>query len=108
MGANSKPDQLVSGGRPQKIAFKVYSKNDCKWCMLAKDLLDKYGFQYHVIEIGKDITKPEFLEMTGMEQGKATVPQIYYGNVRIGGYAELSQVLASQLGLVGKNGEIDA
>ncbi len=90
------------------MSFKVFSKNNCNWCLMAKDLLDKYGFPYDVVEVGKDISKAEFLEMTGLEEGKATVPQIYYGKVRIGGYAELSLVLAQKMGLVGKNGEIDA
>ena len=64
----------------------VYSKNYCPYCKAAKTLLSKRGLNYEEIDVQKDNNK--FQEMLKRSQ-RRTVPQIFFGDLHIGGYTDL-------------------
>lgn len=70
----------------------IYSKKDCKYCVMAKKLLDGKWLKYDVI----DVTDNEELkkEMISRSGGKRTVPQIFINNIHIGGYDSLEKYLS--------------
>lgn len=40
----------------------MYSKDNCPWCVRAKDLMNVKDEEYTEIKIGRDITREEFME----------------------------------------------
>ena len=80
----------------------VYTKSDCKYCLAAKNVLNREGITYEEINLDdEEIRKTTINELNKkiLECGDGvckveggiinTVPQIYFGNRRIGGYKEL-------------------
>lgn len=65
----------------------IYSKDQCPWCERAKSLLELHNVAYNEIKIGRDITREEFLEQV---PNVRTVPQIFVGTTRVGGFDDLS------------------
>lgn len=65
----------------------VYSKYDCGFCVKAKNLLDSLGVRYEEIDVHHDHEARDFLK----EQGLKTVPQIFKGDILIGGFTDLVQ-----------------
>ena len=74
----------------------VYSKTNCKYCDLAKDLLKNYNLTYNEISLNNDSDRYIFYEKyTDEESGLLinSMPQIFINDVRIGGYTELNEYL---------------
>ncbi len=65
----------------------MYSSSICPYCLSAKRLLGNLGlnFQEIIIDNAPDLKK----EMLSRSNGKRTVPQIFIGEVHVGGYDEL-------------------
>ena len=63
----------------------VYSKTVCPFCVQAKALLDSKGIKYTEINIEEDGMGREFL----IEKGLRSVPQIFQGELHIGGFDKL-------------------
>ena len=90
-----------------KDKIKVYSKTDCKFCSMAKNLLKRHNLDYEEINLDDDLLRKDFfneINNTGMicndggcelpEGGLIkTVPQIYFGDKRIGGFYDLQKSL---------------
>jgi glutaredoxin len=70
--------------------IRVFTKPDCPFCVQAKDLLSAKGFSYSEFELGKDLTKEEFVEQFPKVK---TVPYIIVGNNHVGGYKQLVEML---------------
>jgi glutaredoxin 3 len=70
---------------------KVYSKDNCPYCVKAKNLLNARGIEFTEIKIGVDITRDEFLETF---PNARTVPQIILDGEHVGGYDALAMRLA--------------
>jgi glutaredoxin 3 len=51
----------------------VYSKNNCAFCVQAKNLLKNKGVEFQEIKIDEDTTAKDFV----LSEGHRTVPQIY-------------------------------
>ena len=81
--------------------FIVYSKNNCKYCDLAKKLLSDNNLEYSEVFLNDDSERLEFYEKyTDEEEGTLvnTMPQIFENsncnrNKRIGGYTDLVKYL---------------
>ena len=67
----------------------VYSKNNCPFCVQAKNLLKLKGLDYQEVKIDEDDTAKQFI----VGEGHRTVPQIYQdGKLLVeGGYQVLSR-----------------
>lgn len=73
------------------MKVRVYSKNDCPWCIRAKQLLEDCNIQYNELMYGIDFSKQDLIELTG--QDKPTVPQIFFNDKLIGGCTDLQEYL---------------
>ena len=68
----------------------MYTRPFCMYCMAARNLLSKLGANYEEIRVGR--SGPEFEAMVERCGGPATVPQIFVGDHRIGGYDDLAEL----------------
>lgn len=68
--------------------IKIYTKNDCSWCVKTKLYMQKHNIVFDEVHIGKDMTREEFLEQ--FPQIK-TIPAIFIDEKYIGGYINLTQ-----------------
>lgn len=68
----------------------IYSKSYCPYCKGAKALLTQKGVRFTEIEI---TDHPHLLEeMIKRSGGGRTVPQIFIGDVHVGGGTDLAQL----------------
>ena len=70
----------------------VFSKQNCKYCTLAKELLKKTNISYNEIFLDNELERFEFYEKhTDEETGTIvkSMPQIFVDDHRIGGYDDL-------------------
>lgn len=66
---------------------QIYSTGWCPYCHAARALLEDKGVAYEEI----DVTAPdERMAMIQRAHGRRTVPQIFVGDVHVGGYQELA------------------
>lgn len=92
----------------------VYTQPSCSWCDKAKTLLDSLGIDYEV----HDLSDPDYgdedrialgasLDAAGVPQ---TVPQVFVGATRVGGYQDLKASVAAGLflPLFNRQGEFGA
>jgi glutaredoxin 3 len=68
-------------------AVKIYSKLSCPYCVRAKMLLNQHGV-LDIEDIRLDI-HPEKRDEMIAATGRYTVPQIFIGNIHIGGCDDL-------------------
>lgn len=66
----------------------IYTKDNCSWCVKAKELMNKIGMKYTEKKLGVDFTREDLRELIG-ENLPLTVPQVFIYNKRIGGYEDL-------------------
>jgi glutaredoxin 3 len=65
----------------------VYTSSHCPYCVQAKRLLDKKGAAYEEINISLDDARRD--EMIQRSKGRMGVPQIFIGDVHVGGSDDL-------------------
>ena len=80
----------------------IYTTNICPYCVMAKRLLDKKGATYTEINVD---TQTGLREEMMRKTKRRTVPQIYIGDLHVGGFDELyaleqQKKLDALLGLV--------
>lgn len=79
----------------QKI--KMYESRICGYCMAARRLLDKKGWEYESLVVdGNMPLRAEMQELTG----RTSVPQIFIGETHVGGFDDMAELESS--------GELDA
>ena len=73
----------------------IYSKNNCPFCVMAKNYLDSKGIAFREINIEQDTEAREFIQ----QQGLRTVPQIFMdGKIFVvGGWSGLSKMTAEDI-----------
>jgi glutaredoxin len=74
--------------------IEIYSKEDCGFCKSAKDLLTINSMGYTEHQIGRDLTREEFIERFPTVK---TVPAILVDNNYIGGYNELLEYVTKKV-----------
>jgi glutaredoxin 3 len=62
----------------------VYTRNPCGWCGAVKKKLDKHGYAWREIKADHDEAAMKFL----LDQHAFTVPQVFVGGHRVGGYED--------------------
>ena len=65
--------------------FKVYTKNNCNWCVRAKELLKKNNIEFTEINIEESFEDKMVLKALRLR----TVPQIWNDDLHLGGYLQL-------------------
>ena len=65
----------------------IYTGDLCGFCLMAKKLLDVKNISYQEININVEKHKKD--EMVNLTKGKTSVPQIFCGELHIGGFNEL-------------------
>jgi glutaredoxin 3 len=64
----------------------IWSKDNCTFCVQAKQLLTIKGIEYEEKKIGESYTKEDLLEAV---PNARTLPQIFLDGNLIGGFTEL-------------------
>jgi glutaredoxin len=64
----------------------VWSKDNCTYCVQAKQLLTIKGIEYEEKKIGESYTREDLLEAVPSAQ---TLPQIFLDDELIGGFTQL-------------------
>jgi glutaredoxin 3 len=70
----------------------VYTKNLCSFCSAAKQLIKSKNFPFDEVNMEGD---QELMIKIMKQSGQRTVPQIFVGDVSVGGYRELTAAMAS-------------
>jgi len=85
------------------MTITVYSKPACQYCVKAKDLLERLGYEYTEKVVTKDISLEEFFK----ELGKTVrvIPQIVIDDEHIGSFNELTEYFADK-GKINYKGEL--
>lgn len=66
----------------------IYTKFGCIFCVRAKRLLESKGLEYNEFDI--TLGGPKREEMRQRAPGAMTVPQIFIGDIHVGGSDELA------------------
>jgi glutaredoxin 3 len=66
---------------------EIYTTRYCPYCVAAKALLKRKGVAYKEIDVGFAANRRE--EMVQRTKGRMTVPQIFIGDVHVGGNDDL-------------------
>lgn len=64
----------------------IYTKDNCPYCVQAKNLFTNKGQQYTEMKIGVDLTREDFM---GLFPEVKTVPFIIIDGEKVGGYDRL-------------------
>ena len=67
-------------------AIIIYGNDCCAYCSAARMLLTRKGVKFEDILVSKDAAK---LEEMFQRSGQRTVPQIFFGDIHVGGFDEL-------------------
>ena len=70
----------------------IYSKDNCPWCVKAKELLDAHGLEYIELKFGQDFDADDLRARIGPDR-KLTVPQIMFDDELVGGFEDLQKRL---------------
>ncbi len=79
--------------------IRIYTKDNCSWCVKAKELMNNIGIPYTELKLGVEFTREELRELIG-EHLPLTVPQIFVYNKRIGGYEDFLEYCENH-GIIG-------
>ncbi len=70
----------------------VLTSPTCSYCHAAKNLLHQHGIDFHEVDL---LIEGEQAQQLLIESGQRTVPQIFINKKPIGGFNELSQLIAN-------------
>jgi glutaredoxin len=73
----------------------VWSKDQCRYCVQAKALLESRGIEYEERNIMHDWTREQLLEAVPTAR---TLPQIIINNNLVGGFTELRRYIEETAG----------
>ncbi len=69
--------------------IEIYTTPTCPYCHAAKALLNQKGVSYTEITV---VDPEKRAAMTARAHGRRTVPQIFIGEVHVGGYDDMSDL----------------
>ena len=75
------------------MSVKLYTKNGCGYCTMAKNWLKNKDISFEEINIEEQPQAREFV----ISEGHRTMPQIYINEKSIGGYQQLIEYDVSKL-----------
>lgn len=56
----------------------IYTRTDCPYCVMAKDLLVRHGKQYKERVIGRDVTREAVLQLVSEQKISNKLPIVVY------------------------------
>ena len=65
--------------------FKIYTKDNCGWCIKAKELLKENNISYKEYNIDESVEHKMVLKALKLK----TVPQVWNDDLHLGGYQQL-------------------
>lgn len=68
--------------------IEIYTSPLCGYCHAAKRLLSDKGVSFTEIDVSRDPSRRQ--EMMGRAHGRNTVPQIFIGEVHVGGFDDMA------------------
>lgn len=71
--------------------IEIYTKHYCPHCKAAKQTLARMGLVFKEIEVSKDAARASEMQLRSQRR---TVPQIFVGDVHIGGNDDLQLAIA--------------
>ncbi len=84
--SNDNPAVVPAAGRTAEIL--MYSTAWCGYCQRARALLQRKGVAFREIKVDEEAGQREaMLQRSG---GRRTVPQIFIGELHVGGYDDLA------------------
>ena len=83
MSSSPSPDAPASGGTPP---ITVYTSAMCGYCVAAKNFLKSRGLAWDEVRVDLE---PGERERMVERTGRVTVPQIFVGDVHVGGYDDM-------------------
>lgn len=60
-------------------SIRLYTQNDCPYCVIMKKKLDTWGYGYSEINVSENLQGKVFLK----DRGHRTVPQLYHGETNL-------------------------
>jgi glutaredoxin len=69
-------------------SYEIIGKEECSFCVLAKNLLDNKNIPYEYKNLGEDIG---ITELKSRVPNVRSVPVVFINDVHIGGYRELER-----------------
>jgi glutaredoxin len=70
--------------------IKIYGKDNCGYCNMAKQLCEQKGLEYEYLSLGLDYKQDDFFEKFPTAR---TFPQITMDGEAIGGFTELRELV---------------
>jgi glutaredoxin 3 len=68
-------------------AVTIFTTTACVFCLRAKEFLRSRGVSYREVDVtGDDEARERLMEKSN---GRRTVPQIFIGDVHVGGYTDM-------------------
>jgi glutaredoxin len=64
----------------------IWTRDNCTYCVQAKNLMNQHGIEYQEFKIGEGYTKEDLLEVVPHAK---TLPQIFLDGEYVGGFQEL-------------------
>ena len=83
MSSSPSPDAPAKSGTPP---ITVYTSAMCGYCVAAKNFLKSRGLAWDEVRVDLD---PAERERMVARTGRVTVPQIFVGEVHVGGYDDM-------------------
>lgn len=74
--------------------FSMYTKDNCAYCVAAKNLLKSKGLVWMEHDVGKNQDNLDFLKR--LVPGVRTVPQIFVDDKHIGGFEQLQEYFKNE------------
>ena len=72
------------------IPVVIYGDEFCAYCAAARMLLTKKGVRFEDVLVSRDPDR--FDEMQARSGGRRTVPQVFIGDVHVGGFDDLGSL----------------
>ncbi|WP_137287341.1 glutaredoxin 3 [Halorussus salinisoli] len=89
---------------------EIYTKDDCPYCEMAKDLFDAKGIEYETYNVTGD--EERFEEMIERTDGRKTAPEVFIDDELVGGYDDTKALdedgeLDEKLGIATADGGVE-
>ena len=84
------------------MGISIITKDNCPWCVKAKELLGQHNYNYSEINIPSDLSREVFYALVEKYNTTKTVPKVFDGKTLIGGYEDLAEWIENHSGGYGE------